>query len=111
MLQTLHSEKLLTFDFNNGCWQWDIKEIQAVGITDNNVIELVVRNLQKLPSSTQQILQLAACIGNRFNLDVLTIVNNKSEQDTAAELWPALQTGLLLPQSDAYKMPLLRSRE
>ena len=111
LLQTLHSEKLLTFDFNNGCWQWDIKEIQAVGITDNNVIELVVRNLQKLPSSTQQILQLAACIGNRFNLDVLTIVNNKSEQDTAAELWPALQTGLLLPQSDAYKMPLLRSRE
>ena len=111
LLQTLHSEKLLTFDYNSGCWQWDIKEIQAVGITDNNVIELVVRNLQKLPSSTQQILQLAACIGNRFNLDVLAIVNNKSERDTAAELWPALQSGLLLPQSDAYKMPLLRSRE
>ncbi len=111
LLQTLHSEKLLNFDFNSGCWQWDIEQIQAVGITDDNVVELVARNLQKLPQMTQQVLRLAACIGNQFNLDVLAIVNEKSESDTSADLWSALIAGLILPLSDAYKVPLVFDEE
>ncbi len=117
LLQILHSEKLLTFNFTPpispyqggaiGGWQWNIKQIHAIGITDYNVVELVARNLQKLPQTTQQVLKLAACIGNQFNLDVLAIVNEKSQSDTAADLWEALQAGLILPSSDAYKIPLV----
>ncbi len=65
LLQSLHSEKLLTFDFTpqSGGWQWDIAQIQAVGITDYNVVELIARNIQKLPIETQKVLKLASCIG------------------------------------------------
>ncbi len=107
LLSTIHSEKLLVFDFTVGAWQWDIKEIQAAGIADYSVVELVARNLQQLSEETQQVLQLAACIGNRFSLENLAIVRGKSSSETAANLWNALQTGLVLPMSDAYKIPLV----
>ncbi|MEG4577932.1 serine/threonine-protein kinase PknK, partial [Microcoleus sp. N3A4] len=106
LFKTLHSELLLNFEFIKSCWQWDIKQIQSLGIADYNVVELVARNIQKLPEATQQILQLAACIGNRFNLDVCAIVNEKSPLETADDLWSALQAGLILPLSNDYKIPL-----
>lgn len=106
MLQTLNAEKLLQFDFNEGRWIWELNKIQAIGITDYNVVELVARNIQKLSDETVQVLKLAACIGNFFNLDVLAIVNEKSVFSTADALWEALQAGLILPLSNAYKIPL-----
>ena len=106
LFKTLHSERMLNFDFIKSYWQWDIKQIQSLGIADYNVVELVARNIQKLPEATQKILQLAACIGNRFNLDVCAIVNKKSPLETAEDLWLALQAGLILPLSNDYKIPL-----
>ena len=47
--------------------------------------------LQKLPISTQEILKIAACIGNQFDLKTLAIVSEKSEIKTAIRLWNALQ--------------------
>ncbi|MBD2016290.1 AAA family ATPase [Microcoleus sp. FACHB-53] len=95
---------------NQGGWQWDIEQIQAIGITDN-VVELMIGKIEKLDTSTQKVLTLAACIGNRFNLDVLSVVNAKSLSDTATDLWPALQESLIIPLSDDYKTPLLWKSE
>ena len=73
-LRMLYSENLLTFDpltkggqRGVGGWQWNIAQIQAQNITDN-VVELMLHKLKKLPDNTQQILRLAACIGAEFNL-------------------------------------------
>ena len=106
LFKTIHCEKLLIFDFIKGLWQWKISQIQSLQIADFNVVQLVARNIEKLPSATQNILQLAACIGNQFNLDVCAIVNEKSPIDTADDLWLALQAGLILPLSNDYKIPL-----
>ena len=107
LLKTLYAENLLKYDAGTDSWQWDISQIQALGITDYSVVELIARNIQKLPESTQQVLKLAACIGNHFNLDVLAIANAESTTVTAAQLWAALQVGLILPTSDSYKIPLV----
>ncbi|WP_039961408.1 ATP-binding protein, partial [Kamptonema sp. PCC 6506] len=107
LFKTLASEKSLSFNFELNQWQWSIEKIQSLGITDFNVVELVARNIRKLPDNTQQVLRLAACIGSRFNLDVLAIVNEKSSHDTAEDLWTALQTGLILPLNQDYKIALL----
>jgi predicted ATPase/signal transduction histidine kinase len=106
-LKTLYLEKQLKFDFVECCWKWDIKQIQSLGITDSNVVELLVENIQKLPKSAQQALKLAACIGNQFTLDILTIVNEEYPSTTANQLWSSLQMGLILPLRNDYKIPLV----
>ena len=111
ILKTLDREKLLTFDFVKGCWDWDIKKIQALGITDLSVVELVARNICQLPQGTQEILKLGACIGDRFKLDVLATSSEKSVAEVASDLWWALQQGLILPLSKDYKIPLLFGSE
>ncbi|MCC5669146.1 AAA family ATPase [Nostoc sp. CHAB 5784] len=107
LLQTMYQEKLLNFDFNTGAWQWELNQIETIGFTDYDALELIARNINKLPQKTQHILKLAACIGNRFNIDILAIINEKSQSETASELWEALQASLILPLNDNYKAPLL----
>ncbi|MEG3987276.1 AAA family ATPase [Microcoleus sp. S28C3] len=111
LIKTLYQEDLLIYNLYSGQWQWKIEQIQAIGITDYNVVELIARNIRKLSPDTQKVLKLAACIGNTFNLDVLAIVNEESSLITAAQLWSALQSGLILPLSNEYKIPLVFSQE
>lgn len=105
LLKSLHQDNLLWFDFDRGCWQWDMAVLQGIDITEN-VIELMVSQIQKLSSKTQNALKLAACVGDKFTLDILAIVNEKSQSETAKELWEALQAELIVPLNASYKIPL-----
>ncbi|AUB43853.1 Serine/threonine protein kinase (plasmid) [Nostoc flagelliforme CCNUN1] len=98
-LRMLYSENLLTFDAEHLCWQWNIANIQAQDITDN-VVELLLIQLNKLPENTQQILQLAACIDAEFNLDTLSIVYDKPPETVFQDLLAAIQVGLIQPLSE-----------
>ncbi|OCQ98009.1 serine/threonine protein kinase [Oscillatoriales cyanobacterium USR001] len=109
LIKAIYQEKLITYNFSQRQWQWNIAEIQAIGIADKSVIELMTSQIQKLPKTAQEILQLAACLGNRFTLDMLAIVNEESPSITSTLLWPALQAGWVLPLNDAYKILLFVS--
>ncbi|MDZ7956601.1 MAG: ATP-binding sensor histidine kinase [Aulosira sp. DedQUE10] len=111
LLRALSQENLLKFDFNQGIWVWDIQQIQTINLVDQDVVELVAGNIQKLPKATQIVLQLAACIGNRFSLDVLVTVSGKNLQNVAEALQPALQLALILPLNNEYRIPLLFATE
>ena len=110
MLASLYHKKLLSYDISAGCWQWDIELLQSMVITDN-VVELMLSKIQNLSENTQNALKIAACIGSIFNLDTLSIVNEKSLSATSGELWEALQSGLILPLSNAYKIALFDETE
>ncbi|HEY9597482.1 MAG TPA: AAA family ATPase, partial [Cyanophyceae cyanobacterium] len=101
-LKTLYQEDLLTFSAphagSQGRWQWDIAQIEAKDITDN-VVELMVRKLKKFPINTQEVLRLAACVGNRFDLNTLAIVHEKSATETFQDLMSAIQEGFIIPTS------------
>ena len=101
-LKALYQENLLTFhppsNGSKAFWQWNIEQIQAIGITDN-VVELMIRKLRKLPDSTQQALQLAACVGNTFNLQTLAIIYKRSIALTYQDLLLAIEEDLVLPSS------------
>jgi predicted ATPase/signal transduction histidine kinase len=98
-LKTLYQEGLLKFDFAQKNWQWDLAEIEAIAITDN-VVELMIGKLKKLPSATQQVLQFAACISNRFHLKTLSTICSKTILEISQILLPAIQEGLLIPTSE-----------
>ncbi|WP_228060517.1 AAA family ATPase [Coleofasciculus sp. LEGE 07092] len=101
-LKSLYTEKLLEFNFKRGGWQWDLVKIQASGFTDN-VVELMANKIQQLTTEGQQVLQVAACIGNSLDLKTLGIVLEKSQRETAIQLWEAVSKGLILPLGDEYK--------
>ena len=107
-LKTLYQENLLTFTLpsqdSQAFWQWDISNIEAMGIT-GNVVELMIRKLRKLPDSTQQVLQLAACVGNTFDLQTLSIIYKRSAAVAYRHLWGAIQEGLILPISGLKIIP------
>ncbi|MBW4592306.1 MAG: AAA family ATPase [Brasilonema angustatum HA4187-MV1] len=94
-LKTLHADNLLTFDFERNAWQWNLAQIQATNITDN-VVELMIGELKKLPESTQHILRLAACVGAEFDLKTLSIICEKSQGEIFSDLMTAVQSGLIL---------------
>lgn len=106
ILKSLYQENLIFFNFDTGDWEWQIELIKDIDITDN-VVELMVDQIQKLLPTTQKTLKLAACIGDKFSLDILSIVNQKSLSETAKNLWEALQAGLILPLDSSYKIPLV----
>ncbi|AVH67648.1 AAA family ATPase [Nostoc sp. 'Peltigera membranacea cyanobiont' N6] len=109
-LKALHQDGFIKFipptfpsqGETTGNWQCDLTQINQQAITDN-VVHFMAFQLRNLPQSTQYLLQLAACIGNKFDLATLAIVSEQSEIETAANLWKSLQEGLILPISDIYK--------
>lgn len=101
-LNSLYAESLLEYEVSKGYWQCDIAKLKALAVS-NNVVDFMALQLQKLPSYTQEVLKLAACIGHQFDLETLSIVYQKSPGETAADLWKALQSGLVLPISEVYK--------
>ncbi|WNZ25227.1 AAA family ATPase [Leptolyngbya sp. NK1-12] len=101
-LKALYEEGHLTFNREQRYWECDMTQVNALSLTDD-VVEFMAQRLQKLAPETQQVLQLAACIGNQFDLATLAIVSEQSPTQIVALLWEALQDGLMVPTSQLYK--------
>jgi len=101
-LKSIYAEQLLKFDTKAGAWFWNLEKIITKSITDN-VVELMVGKIQRLSEAAQKVLTLAACVGNQFDLQTLSIINETSQKKTANKLWDAIQTGLILPVGEDYK--------
>ncbi|MEM9002802.1 MAG: PAS domain-containing protein [Cyanobacteria bacterium P01_F01_bin.86] len=101
-LKGLHGDGLITFDDALSYWECDLVQVRDAALTAN-VVEFMVGRLHKLPSATQNVLKLAACIGNQFDLETLAITCETPSEEVATDLWSALREGLILPQSQTYK--------
>src|SRR5262249_8363732 len=95
-------EGLLSFDHANERWSWDLNRIHAKGYTDN-VVDLMVAKLNRLPIGTQRALQQLACIGNSAEVDLLATVYQDAQQDIRSDLGEAIRTGLVIPSDHAYR--------
>jgi PAS domain S-box-containing protein len=101
-LSALAEEGLLNFDHRKARWSWNIKRIHAKDYSDN-VVDLMVGKLNRLPVEAQKALHQLACLGNRADLALLTKVTEHSEDQLGHDLREAVGAGLVLHLGGAYR--------
>lgn len=101
-LKALHAEGALTFDPKTRTWSCDLTRAYALGISEN-VADLLARNIGKLKRSTLRALQIAACMGDYFELDLLTTVSEDPPALVMESLQEAVTKGILLPMGEGHK--------
>src|SRR6185437_14501265 len=97
-------------DHDAARWSWDLDRIHAKGYTDN-VVDLIVGKLTRLPAETQNALQLLACLGNSAEVTMLSIVLERSEEQVHVALWPAVHQELVERLAGAYRFAHDRVQE
>ncbi len=101
-LMRLEEERLIAFDVEAAAWGWDLTKIEAKGFTDN-VVDLLVEKLKRLPEALQGTLELAACLGNRIDLQTLAVVSDRTEEETRQSLLESVNEGLMLSNGDSFQ--------
>ncbi|HJW31655.1 MAG TPA: hypothetical protein VJ508_20680, partial [Saprospiraceae bacterium] len=102
-IRLLLDQRLLAFDEKSKKWTADIARIKAQAFSDN-VVDLMVRKIRSLDDKTQFSMTMAAAIGNKFDLALLSLITGETAQQTLDHLWPALTEGYLMPLNDKYRM-------
>jgi PAS domain S-box-containing protein len=101
-ISALAEEGLLRFDHDAARWHWELDRLHAKGYTDN-VVDLMVGRLTRLPVETQAALQQLACLGNVAEITMLSLVLGKSEDDVVSDLWDAVRLELVERLQGSYK--------
>jgi serine/threonine protein kinase len=101
-ISSLADERMLAFDHDAARWVWDLDRIHAKGYTDN-VVDLMVWKLNRLPVETQKALRHLACLGNVAEIAVLSIALESSDVQVHASLWLAIRLGLVEHVEGSYK--------
>ncbi|CAM2154810.1 two-component system, LuxR family, sensor kinase FixL [Pararobbsia alpina] len=101
-LSAIAEEGLLAFDYGAGQWRWDLDRIRAMAHTEN-VVDLMVGKLHRLPVETQIALQQLACLGNNAEFGMLAIVYQESSELIHRHLWDAVRAGFISRTQDAYR--------
>ena len=102
MLHSLHEGNYLAFGDADDRWLWDLDSIRQLDVSDN-VVDLMLAKVRKLPEATQEMLQLAACIGNQFEISTLTMLAHHPAEVVHEVLQVCLKEQILLPGKELYK--------
>src|SRR5258707_6415238 len=101
-ISALAEEGLLRFDHDAARWRWELDRIHGKGYTDN-VVDLLVGRLTRLPDQTQAALRQLACLGNVAKITMLSVVLRKSEDDVGSDLLDAVRLELVEHLEGSYK--------
>ncbi|MBV8701928.1 MAG: serine/threonine-protein kinase PknK, partial [Bradyrhizobium sp.] len=110
LVTSLAEEGVLSFDHDAGRWSCDLDRIQAKAYADN-VVDLMVGKLIRLPAETRRALEALSCIGNAAEISILSIVLEASAEQVKAMFWQAIRHELIEPLKSSYRFIHDRVRE
>ena len=105
-LRDLSRDGLLRFDPRHGAYAWDLQAVRQRHTTDN-VVDLVIARIERLPAPTRETLEFAAVVGHTFDLATLAHVAGRTAQQARGDLAPALDDDILVPVGGDYKYTAL----
>ena len=94
LLKKIYEEELLKFDYQKKQWTWKHSEIEKYHISDN-VVKFLADKIKQLPEQTQDILDIAACYGNIFDLKIISCILQKEIKETKKDLELAITEGII----------------
>jgi PAS domain S-box-containing protein len=100
-ISALAEEELIAFDQNTATWNWDLARIRAKGFTDN-VVDLMVSKLSRLPDKTQDTLKLLACLGIAAENASLAVIQGEAGGTIDSQMWDAVRAGLVFRLDRSY---------
>ncbi len=94
LLQNLYSEKMVFFNHGSRRWLWDLGRIRQKEIPEE-AADLMASNIRKLPTKIQDILKLASCLGNKFDVKTLSQVLEEPPESLLSDLRQAAEMGII----------------
>ncbi|XXX73092.1 AAA family ATPase [Sorangium sp. So ce134] len=101
-LAMLHKEGMIEADLRAGAFRWDIGAIREKGLADN-VIDLMITKIKRLPGPAQKALTLAACVGNTVDAGTLAVIRDRPADAVHEDHRELVREGLLLRSGDTYR--------
>jgi len=100
-LKHLYEEEWLYFALEEKKWKWNNIRIKQTEFTDN-VVDFMAQKVKTLPKRTKKLIELASCIGNKFDVQTLQIIAPRN--DLRTDLKTAILDGFIFPtQLGHYK--------
>lgn len=96
LLKSLYEKKLIQFSPEVGRWVWNLDDIQSTKISEQNLVELMTEKILDLSPECQNVMKMASCIGNQFELGLLSQALGMSIEKTLELLEEVLKSGLIL---------------
>jgi PAS domain S-box-containing protein len=101
-LTNLFEEGLLEFEPKSASWRWNLEHIDGKGFTDN-VVDLMIRRLQRLSPTAQDALKLLACLGSQTDFGTLASVWDGSDAKMHADFADAVRAGAIVSLDHSFK--------
>src|SRR4029077_261851 len=100
-LTALADEGLLAFEPSTLSWTCDLTRVRRKRFAEN-VADLMISKLNRLPPATLEPLKQLACLGSSAAVATLTIALGLSADDIHGVLWEAVRAGLLFRLAGTY---------
>ena len=83
-------------------WQWDLNGIEESAVPEN-IVQMMTQKIADLPPRTQEVIKLAGCIGQQFDLATLVAIGPFNENEIALDLSILNFQGLIIPSGNDYQ--------
>src|SRR5262249_15562507 len=96
-------------DVERLCWQCPVAAVREAAMVDD-VVRLMVGRIERLEPGAQRLLQVAACVGARFEVEELARVRALRPAEIEALLDPATLLGLIVPETGTGRYSFVHDR-
>jgi len=100
-ISTLEEKGLMRFDQAEGTWTCDVERARSMHFTDN-VVDMMIEKLRRLPAATQAVLGRLACLGNTAEISTLELVQEEPHGDLHSLLRAAVKGGYVIRTDTSY---------
>lgn len=100
LVQRLCREGILFYDRSHRRWDWNSQQLMSLPASEN-VSDLLVSQIDALPTAARSLLGIAACLGTTVaSADLAPFAS--LVPDLATALWPLIDQQYVVPLSDGY---------